>query len=116
MEALKIRALTPDELYMFVMLEQNKNVDELFNKLKETDGGWVLKAIEKRFKAYNIDADKRVMIAVLSIGDGIVGICAKYVDDMVNWCNNLNHTKIDWNRFTQKVYPHGIPVFANTTK
>lgn len=110
MESRKTRTLTQDEASIFVMLEFNPDADELFTKLQEEVGGWVLKAIEKRFSVLGINADKRVMIAVLSIGDGVVGICAKYVDDIVSWGNKFHHKEIDWDRFTREIYPHGIPV------
>jgi hypothetical protein len=61
-------------------------------------------------QAIKMDVDKRVMIAVLSIGDGIVGKCAKYVDDIASWGDEFYHTKIEWKRFTNEVYPFGIPV------
>lgn len=110
MESRKTRELTENEMYIFIKLEQYPNIDELFNQLTQIDGGWVLKAIEKRFEAHKMNVDKRVMIAVLSIGDGIVGKCAKYVDDIADWGNEFYHTKIEWNRFTREVYPFGIPV------
>lgn len=110
MESRKTRELTQDEMSIFITLEQNSNVDELFNQLKETNGGWVLKAIEKRFEAHKINVDKKIMIAVLSIGDGVVGKCAQYVDDIVCWGNEFYHTRIEWDRFTKEVYPFGIPV------
>jgi hypothetical protein len=112
MESRQIRELTEDELSIFVMLEQNSNVDELFEQMKETDGGLVLKAIEKRFEAYEMNVDKKVMIAVLSIGDGVVGKCAKYVDDIAAWGNEFHHTKIEWNRFTREIYPFGISLLS----
>ncbi len=110
MESRKTRELTQDEIEIFIILEQNPNVDELFAQMKETNGGWVLKAIEKRFEVHKMNVDKRVMIAVLSIGDGVVGKCAKYVDDIASWGDKFHHTNIDWKLFTQKIYPHGIPV------
>lgn len=96
---------------IFITLEKNSNVDELFEKLKLTDGGWVLKAIEKRFEAHKMDVDKKVMIAVLSIGDGVVGKCTKYVDDIADWGNEFYHTKVEWKRFTNDIYPWGILFF-----
>ena len=110
MESRKTRELTQDELSIFITLEQNSNVDELFDKLKETDDGWVLKAIEKRFEAHGMSVDKKVMIAVLSIGDGRVSKCAKYVDDIANWGKEFYHTKIEWKCFTDEIYPFGVPV------
>lgn len=110
MESRKTRELTKDEITIFITLEQNSNVDELFEQLKLTDGGWVLKAIEKRFEAHKMNVDKKVMIAVLSIGDGVVGKCLKYVDDISNWGNEFCHTKVEWERFTNDIYPWGIPV------
>lgn len=111
MESKKTRLFTQDEMSLFITLGLISNVDELFEQLKSTDGGWVLKAIEKRFKAHEMNVDKKVMIAVLSIGDGVVGKCAKYVDDIAVWANEFDHTKIDWNRFTKEVYPFGVPTF-----
>lgn len=110
MKSRKTRDLTEEEMKMFIALERQPSVDELFDALKETDGGWVLKAIEKRFESHKMNVDKKVMIAVLSIGDGVVGKCAKYVDDIASWGNEFHHTKIEWNRFTKEVYPFGIPV------
>ncbi len=110
MNSNKIRELTDDEVYIFIVLETSQNVDSLFKKLKESNGGWVLAAIEKRFNVQNVEVDKKVMIAVFSIADGVVGKAAKYVDDIVEWGIEKNHSKIDWNRFTHEVYPMGIPI------
>lgn len=102
--------MTQDEMSIFLTLERESNVDELFEKLKSTDGGWVLKAIEKRFEVHKMDVDKKVMIGVLSIGEGVVGKCAKYVDDIAAWGNEFYHSKIDWKQFSNEIYPFGIPV------
>ncbi|MPM33599.1 hypothetical protein SDC9_80176 [bioreactor metagenome] len=110
MESRKTRGLNQDEASIFVMLEFNSDVDELYTQMQEEDGGWVLKAIEKRFKVLEINVDKRVMIAVLSIGDGVIGHCVKYVDDIALWSNEHKHSEITWDRFTQEIYPHGIPI------
>lgn len=104
------RDLTEDELSIFITLELNSNVDGLFEALKTTDGGWVLEAIQKRFEAYNLNVDKKVMIAVLSIGDGVVGMCSKYVDYIAIWNSTHHIALIDWNIFTKAIYPLGIPV------
>jgi hypothetical protein len=111
MESRKTRELTEDEVMIFIKLELMPNVDELFNKLKSTDGGWVLKAIEKRFEAHNIKVDEKVMISVLAIGDGVIGKCVKYVDDIACWANMQYHTEVDWNRYINEIYTFNIPVF-----
>lgn len=107
---IETRELTEDELSIFLVLEVNPDVDELYGKLKLADGGWVLKAIEKRFEAHQVSVDKKVMIAVLYIGDGVVGRCAKYVDDIAAWAKEHAHTAIQWPVFTKNIYPHGIPI------
>lgn len=104
------RELTEDEMHIFMTLEINPEVDELFNKIKSTDGGWVLKAIEKRFGVYNMNVDKRVMIGILTIGDGVVGKCAKYVDDIAKWSNKSSQSEINWKKFKEEIYPWGIPI------
>ncbi|MCC6843766.1 MAG: hypothetical protein IT264_11815 [Saprospiraceae bacterium] len=110
MESKKIRELNNDEVIIFLRLMITSNVDELFKKLELTSGGWVLKAIQKRFVAHKLNVDKKVMIAVLAIGDGIVGKCAFYVDDIASWGSKFNRKEIDWNTFTKEIYPLGIPV------
>ena len=111
MESRKTREMSEDEISIFITLERNSNVDELFEQLKLANGGWVLKAIEKRFEAHKMNVDKKVMIMILSIGDGVTGKCAKYVDDIAEWGNEFYHTKIEWDRFTKEIYPLGIPIF-----
>jgi len=108
----KTRELTKDEKEILVMLQlaENKSVDQLYEKLSETNGGWVIQAIEKRFKAYNLDVDKKVIIMISSLGDGIVGQCVKYVDDIFIW-SKKNTKEINWNCFTRRIYPMGIPIF-----
>lgn len=110
MESRKTRELTESEVSVFLTLEQLPNGDELFNELLKEPGGWVLKAIEERFTAHKMNVDKKVMIAILSIGDGIVGKCAKYVDDIADWGKEFYHTKVEWSRFVKEIYPFGIPV------
>ena len=110
MESRKLRELTEDEMIIFMMLELRSNVDELFEQLSLATGGWVLKVIQKRFEVYKINVDKKTMIAILSIGDGVVGVCVKYVDDISIWANEFNHTRINWKTFTLEVYPFGIPI------
>jgi hypothetical protein len=108
---MEIRSLNEDEMHIFLMLEMMSSVDVVgfYESIKESDGGWVLKAIEKRFKAYNIEADQKVMVTVLSIGDGVVGVCAKHVDYISDFCSK-NNKKADWDTFTKQIYAHGIPI------
>ena len=107
------RLMTKDEIAIFVMIneiEKNK-VDLLFNDMQKQAGGWVLKAIKKRFNVYGIQVDKKTMIMTLAMGDGVVGRCAKYVDDMVHWCKENMINEIDFDTFTTKIYPTGFPNF-----
>lgn len=112
MESIQTREMNLDELDTFITLEliPESRIDELFDVITNTDGGWVLKAIQKRFLAHKIDVDKRIMIAILSIGDGTVGVCAKHVDYIATLSSKMNYLKIEWSIFTQKIYPTGIPV------
>lgn len=107
------RQMTQDEVAIFVMLSAaaEDKVRELFSELKNQDGGWVLTAIEKRFNAYAIQADKKTMIMTLTMGDGVVGKCAKYVDDMVHWCKENMISKLDFDIFNKRIYPNGFPNF-----
>jgi hypothetical protein len=104
------RELTEDEMIIFIKLQEQENVDELFEQIILA-GGWVLKVIEKRFFAHKIGVDKKVIIFVLAISDGVVGRCVKYVDDIVCCAEKNNYTEIDWVRFTAKIYPYKIPIF-----
>lgn len=107
----RTREMTQDEVSLLIMLERGSNcADDLFKSIVD-EGGWVLRAIEKRFVAHGLSVDKRVMIFVLAIGDGVVGECARYVDDIANWAEKAKQSAIDWHRFTHDVYPMGIPVF-----
>ena len=111
--SMDLREMTTDEISIFIMINdaQKGKVSELFNELSKQPGGWVLKAIKKRFEAYNIKVDDKTMIMTLTMGDGIVGKCAKYVDDMVHWCKEKSKTEIDFKTFTEIIYPHGFPDF-----
>lgn len=109
METRETRELTRDEMAIFLVLEKNQNIDEMFVAMKNEDGGWVLEAIQRRFSAHDINTEKRVMIAVLYIGDGVIGRCAKYIDHIAEWCHKQKTHKIEWQQFAMKVYPYGIP-------
>jgi cell shape-determining protein MreC len=107
------REMTTDEVSIFIMINdaQKEKVKELFNELAKQGGGWVLKVIEKRFKAYSIKVDDKIMIMILAIGNGVVGMCANYVDDIVHWCKENSKSEINFKIFTEKIYPHGFPAF-----
>ncbi|MCX6217645.1 hypothetical protein [Spirosoma sp.] len=105
------REMTRGEVSIFICLEQAASVDGLFKEIAATAGGWVLKAIEKRFEAHGLTVDKKVMIFILTIGNGVVGQCAQHVDNMAEWAGKQQQTQIDWRTFTHQIYPHGIPVF-----
>lgn len=104
METKQERLITADELEIFICLQLDIDVDGLFEEIIN-NGGWVLKAIEKRFEAHKIEVDKKVMIAILTMGDCAVGKCAKLVDYVADWCNKFDYKKIDWAIFTHKIYP-----------
>jgi hypothetical protein len=109
----QLREMTEDEVSIFVQLNMitKEDSEELYNMfIKEHSGAWVLKAIKKRFEAQGVQADHKTMIMILSIGDGVVGKCAKYVDDIVIKVQNLNLDMIDFELFSFKIYPFGIPV------
>jgi len=97
------------EMALFFVLNEHDNVELLFEELKTLPSGWVLMAIEKRFKAHNVQADQKVMIAILTIGDGVVGKCAKYVEHIIKL--SKNKTQIDWEFFASALLPFEIPVF-----
>ena len=105
----KLRELTEEELAIFSILVVTSNGDLFFNKLTEEPGGWVLKAIEKRFIAHKLEVEKKVMIMILIIGNCVVGKCAKYVDDIANICYVSDYKKINWDMFSKNIYPFGIP-------
>lgn len=107
------RQMTIDEITIFINIidAKDENIDEIFNGIQKEDGGWVLKAIEKRFKGYKINADKKTMIMTLAMGEGVVGRCAKYVDDMVHWSKENMKDSIDFKTFNEKIYPFGFPNF-----
>lgn len=65
--------LTDDEISMLSVIEDNQNIEEVFNILKSTDGGWVLMAIQKRFEAQNLTPDHKVMVAILYLGECAIG-------------------------------------------
>ena len=109
----QLREMTEDEASIFVSLQYmtKEDSEKLYNIfIKEQPGAWVLQAIKKRFEAQNVQADYKTMIMVLSIGDGVVGKCAKYVDDIVIKVQNMNLDMIDFELFCYKIYPGGIPV------
>lgn len=108
----KLRELTIDETAIFVNIHgASKNqASELFNEICN-EGGWVLKAIKKRFEAHDLKVDEKTMILILSIGDGVVGRCANYVDDIAVICQEKSITALSFDDFTKKIYPWGVPCF-----
>jgi len=105
-----MRELNQDEIFVLARMlkADNEKVELLFNDIVKK-GGWVLQAIEKRLKAYDLQTDKQTMILILSLSDGVVGVAAKYVDDVVRICKELNITKLDLDLFCEKIYPFGVP-------
>ena len=108
----EIRQMTEDETVTFVYLFKatESQSEELFIDLASEPGGWVLKAIEKRFLAYKTKCDAKTMIMILSMGDGAVGKCVKYIDDIVERAKLKEIEYIDFESFSKKIYPMGIPV------
>lgn len=107
-----MRELTQDETEIFIRLSKmNDNRTNEFFYVILKSGGWVLKAIQKRFLIHAIEVDKKVMIMVLSIGDGVVGKCAKYVDDIARICHEKNIKNLDLELFSKTIYPNGVPIF-----
>ncbi len=103
--------MNKEEISVFYGLTLINEIDELYSELEKETGGWVLKAIEKRFSlGYQIDVDKRVQIMILTHGNGVVGICAKHVDYIAEWAKKRQHKKITWDMFRMQIYAHGIPV------
>src|SRR5690606_10779235 len=98
---------TKDEMVMFIHLQKatSEQSEEMFKGLCAYPGGWVLQAIDKRFSAFETEVDKKTMIMILYIGDGIVGKCAKYVDDVVEKFRALEFERLDFEKFTKNIYP-----------
>lgn len=111
---MKYRELNQDEtsiLFSLLTTKDKAGIENLFKELSKQGGGWVLAAIEKRFSVHQISCDKKVMIMILTMGDGVVGRCARYVDDIVKWCRLKESTNITLDDFCNKIYPMEIPVF-----
>ena len=106
------REMTEDEIAMFVMLTKmdNAKAEEVFELLVKK-GGWQLDGIKKRFSAYNLSADNKTMIMILTISNGVIGKCAKYVDDIVVRSAKLNINEISFDDFSKLIYPMGYPSF-----
>jgi hypothetical protein len=105
-----IREMTKDEMYIFVHLSKMTDIeaDGLYNTLIK-EGGWVLEAISKRFKAWDLIVDKRVSILVFFIGDTTIGRCVKYVDDIYRICGERKITNLSFQDFSMNVYTDGFP-------
>lgn len=109
----ELRELTIDETSVFITLSKanEKQSIELFNEILN-EGGWVLKVISKRFGVlHKMEVDYKTMICVLCIGDGVAGICVKYVDDIAIICKEKNIIKLNFDDFSKKIYPWGVPCF-----
>lgn len=107
-----LREMTEDEIAMFVMLNKMDNAKskEVFELLVKK-GGWQLEGIKKRFSAYNLSADNKTMIMIFTISNGVIGKCAKYVDDVVVRSAKLNINEISFDDFSKRIYPIGYPSF-----
>lgn len=103
------------ETQFFIALNQkiDENVLENFfaEFQKEVDGGWVLEAIEKRFRAHEIEVDKKIILMIGFFGKGAVGICAKHVDFIAELAKSIGLKTISWHDFIYKIYPHGVKDF-----
>lgn len=108
-----MRNMNTDEYVIFVNLQgaSEDTMEKMYAEMCETDGGWVLKAIHKRFEAHDLPTDKKTQIMVLSMGDGVVGRCAKYVDDIVEKAHGLDLQELSFKDFAQKIYPWDFPEF-----
>lgn len=107
----QLREMTMDEVDIFIRLKsmEKNEIEGLYNHLFKDS--WVLKAISKHAEARELDIDKKVQILILSISDGVVGICVKYVVELKEWSIKKSQTKISFDDFCLKVYPHGFPVW-----
>jgi hypothetical protein len=105
-----VREMNKDEMYIFVHLSKMTDIeaDDLYHTLIK-EGGWVLEAVSKRFKALDLIVDKRVIIMILSIGDSTIGRCVKYVDDIYRICGERKITNLSFQDFSMNVYTDGFP-------
>jgi len=91
-------------IYVNLHTYRDEPADDVFALILAEPGGWVLEAIKKRFYAYKLDVDQKVMIMIMSLGDCAIGKCVKYVDHIAMWCKENHQSKIDWDIFTKQIY------------
>ena len=104
------RELNEDEFFIFCELQLIPDASELYDAIVD-QGGWVLRAIEKRFNALGMTADHKVMIMIMTLGDGVIGKCVKYVDDIAGWSIANKQPKITWKDYCLEIYPKEVPEF-----
>lgn len=107
-----LRELTIDQvMIMLNLLPATNEQSKILFKQIVAKGGWCLEAIKKRFEAHILSVDEKTMILIMYLGDGIVGKCAKYVDDIARICSEKKITKLDIKDYTMKIHPDGVPNF-----
>ena len=111
MEPKSFRKMNMDEIVVMSILNKHKDVSNLEDELLTSAGGWVLKAIKKRLDAYELAYDVKTIIALLTVGDGVVGKCADQVDYVAQWCKANKMTKLTYTVLLDRIYIIGVPIF-----
>lgn len=109
-ETVKTRQLTDDEHELIIKMDLIVSYEQLYKELLESSGGWVLKAIEKRFTAYGLVADKKVMILILYFADGAVAKCAQIIDYLKEYSDQNHRIFLSWSFFKYYLRTSGIPI------
>lgn len=97
------------ETHLALIEMPQKDIELCYDEMKKSLGGWVLEALEKRLEVYKIEFDKRILIMILSFGDGVIGKCVKYLDYTAKFCTEQNISNIDYGFFMDQIYFAGIP-------
>ena len=108
----KNREMTDDEVSIFVTLRSTsrKNIENMYEDLIQQS--WVLKAIGKHCEAFELECEKSVQIMILTIGDGVVGHCVKYLNIVHEWAHRSGQKQVTIEDFATKIFPFGFPNFT----
>lgn len=112
---MKMREMNDDELSIFITLNtiSKEECESLY--IAFANKSWVLRAIHLHSLAMKLQLEKKVLIMLLTLGDGVIGCCLKYLHVIKKWADLQGQTVITFNDFSTKVFPFGFPDFNDNS-
>lgn len=103
--------MNDEEVSIFITLNtlSKEQIESLYNALYIES--WCIRAIHLHSMAMNLQLEKAVLIMLLTIGDGVIGRCLKYLHVIKKWADLEGKKESTFNDFSTKIFPFGFPDF-----